>query len=100
MSFGIAFGEVGAIDPGRIPILASSEYDHVGSLDKEVDQVAIELIRDYLVKAYRSGSMQNNDRFQHLCSYSSLINIHTHTQREREGTNENIFAHHFDSCVA
>jgi len=57
MSFGIALGELGAIDPGRIPAVASSEYDYVGSLDKEVDQVAIELVRDYLVKAYRSANL-------------------------------------------
>lgn len=80
MSFGIALGELGAIDPGRIPAVVSSEYDYAGSLDKEVDQVAIELVRDYLVKAYRSGIITDFLFFKlnncNLLSFDNLIDNH------------------------
>jgi len=61
---GIAFGELGAIDPSRVPIVMASEYGT--SLDKENAALAVELIKDYLVKCYRTdrpGNAQDRAAF-------------------------------------
>ncbi len=58
LKVGIALGELGAIDPSRVPIVVASEYGT--SLDKENAALAIELIKDYLVKCYRTDRPGNS----------------------------------------
>ncbi len=64
LKVGIAFGELGAVDPSRVPIVMASEYGT--SLDKENAALAVELIKDYLVKCYRTdrpGNAQDRAAF-------------------------------------